>query len=146
MLTWYQNGGPFIVPLVIVALIGIVLLVERIVYVVLRSKINARPFMERVIHLVRTGKLEEALQLCAEHQAALPDLGLVILRNRTQEEVDLLHVAETATLTMIPALTRRVSWLPTLAILSALLGILGAIANLHNALTHAVIADPRGVV
>ena len=146
MLTWYQSGGPFVVPLTIVGLIGVALLLERVVYVVLRSKINARPFMERVIYLVRSGKVDDALKLCADHQAALPDLGLVILRSRAREEDDLLQVAETATLTMVPALTRRVAWLPTLAILAVLLGVLGAIANLHSALTRAAIADPQGMV
>jgi biopolymer transport protein ExbB/TolQ len=146
MLTWYQSGGPFVVPLTIVGLIGVALLLERVVYVVLRSKINARPFMERVIYLVRSGKVDDALKLCADHQAALPDLGLVILRSRAREEDDLLQVAETATLTMVPALTRRVAWLPALAILAVLLGVLGAIANLHSALTRAAIADPQGVV
>src|SRR5919197_1067906 len=142
MLTWYQSGGPFVVPLTTVGFVGGPLLPERVVYVVLRSKINARPFMERVIYLVRSGKVDDALKLCADHQAALPDLGLVILRSRAREEEDLLQVAETATLTMVPALTRRVAWLPTLAILAVLLGVLGAIANLHSALTRAAIADP----
>jgi biopolymer transport protein ExbB/TolQ len=146
MLTWYASGGPYILPLVIVGLIGVALLIERIVYIVLRSKINARPFMEHVIHLVHTNRVEEALKLCSEHQAALPDLGLVLLRSRTRDEEDLLHVADTANLTAVPALTRRVSWLPPLAILSVLLGFLGAIANLHEAFTQAAITDTRGAM
>jgi biopolymer transport protein ExbB len=137
VLIWYQSGGPFMVPLLVVGVAGVLVLVDRIVHIVLRSKTNARPFMERVISLVRTGKLDEALKLCAEHQSALPDLGLVILRSRSREETDLRHVAETATLTVIPTLTRRLAWLPTLAIVAVLLGAVGAIANLHETLTQA---------
>jgi biopolymer transport protein ExbB len=142
VLIWYQSGGPFMVPLLVVGIAGVLVLVDRIVQIVLRSKINARPFMERVISLVRTGKLDEALKLCAEHQSALPDLGLVILRSRSREETDLQHVAETATLTVVPALTRRLAWLPTLAILAILLGAVGAIANLHETLTQAAKSAP----
>jgi biopolymer transport protein ExbB len=132
--TWYQSGGPFIVPLLLVGAAGLLLLAERIVSVVIRSKIHARPFMEKVISLVRAGKVDEALKLCADHQAALPDLGLVILRSQTREEKDLVSVAQSAALTMVPELTRRLAWLPTLAIVAALLGFLGALANLHDAL------------
>jgi biopolymer transport protein ExbB len=140
VLIWYQSGGPFMVPLLGVGIAGVLVLVDRIVHIVLRSKTNARPFMERVISLVRAGKLDEALKLCTEHQSALPDLGLVILRSRSREETELQHVAETATLTVVPSLTRRLAWLPTLAILAVLLGAVGAIANLHETLTQAASA------
>jgi biopolymer transport protein ExbB/TolQ len=141
ILDWYQSGGPFMVPLLVVSFAGILLLVERVFRIVLRSRINARPFIERVISLVRSGKLDEALKLCADHQSALPDLGLVILRSRSRDEADLLHVAETSTLTVAPALTRRLAWLPTLALLAVLVGVLGAVANLHGALTQAANAQ-----
>ena len=124
-------------PLLVVGGIGLAVLIERVVYVVLRSKINARPFMERVLSLVRAGKVDEALKLCVEHQSALPDLGLVLLRSRSRDETELLHVAEAASLTVIPALTRRVNWLPTIAKLALLLGALGAVVNLHGVLMQA---------
>lgn len=137
ILVWYQSGGPFIVPLLVVGVAGVLLLAERIGAIVIRSKIHARPFMEKVISLVRGGKLDEALQLCADHQAALPDLGLVILRSRSRDEDDLTSIAESATLTMIPELTRRLAWLRTLAAVAGLLGLLGAVANLHEVLMRA---------
>ena len=137
ILIWYQSGGPFIVPLLLLGAASLILLAERTVALVIRSKIHARPFMEKVISLVRGGKLEEALQLCADHQAALPDLGLVILRSRTRDEADLLSVAQSATMTMIPELSRRLAWLPSLAIVAVLLGLLGAVTNLHQALSGA---------
>lgn len=148
ILTWYQSGGPFMVPLLLVGIAGLLLLTERVLYIVLRSRINARPFIERVISLVRANKLDDALKLCAEHQSALPDLGLVILRSRIRDETDLLNVAEATTLTVVPALTRRLTWLPTLATLAVLLGVLGAVANLHDAMTQAASSatDVRGAV
>lgn len=132
---WYQHGGPFIWPLVLVGVLGLGLLVERVAYIVVRSKIHARPFMEQVIALVRGGKLDEALRLCADHNSALPDFGLVILRSRDRDETDLQNVAEAAMLNLLPGLTRRLAWMPTLASVAVLLGIVGAIANLHDGLT-----------
>lgn len=134
IIQWYQQGGPFIWPLVFVGVLGLGLLVERVAYIVVRSKIHARPFMEQVITLVRAGKLEQALALCAEHQSALPDFGIVILRSRDRDETDLQNVAEAAMLNIVPALTRRLTWMTTLANVAVMLGILGAIANLHDGL------------
>ena len=133
-LVWVESGGPLVVPVVIVGIATIALLIEQTISIVVRSKIHARPFIEAVISLVRADRLDEALQLCADHQAALPDLGLVILRAGSRDEEDLASIARIARLTIIPSLTRRLSWLPTLAILALLLGFLGAVANLHDAL------------
>jgi biopolymer transport protein ExbB/TolQ len=143
ILGWYQNGGPFVVPLAIVGLAGLALIVERVSYLVVRSRIYARPFIERVLTLVRAGKLDEALALCAEHSAALPDVGLVILRTRTRDEEALLDVAEASMLTVLPALTRRTAWLDALARVAILLGVLGFIVSLHDALGGAP-GDPIG--
>jgi biopolymer transport protein ExbB/TolQ len=135
VLSWYQNGGPFVVPLIIVGVVGVVLLIERLAYLVVRSRIYARPFIERVLSLVRAGKLDDALRLCADHHAALPDVGLVILRSRSRDEEALLDVAEASMLTVLPALTRRTAWLETLARVAIMLGVLGGIVSLNDALS-----------
>lgn len=138
VLVWFENGGPFVVPVVVVGIASLALLVEQTISIVVRSKIHARPFMEAVISLVRADRIDEALQVCADHQAALPDLGLVILRSGSRDEGDLASIARSATLTMIPSLTRRLAWLPTLAILALLIGLLGTVANLHDSLQQAM--------
>jgi len=110
---------------------------------VLRARIRARPFMERVISLARTGRTDEALALCAEHRSTLPDLGLVLLRSRASDEQSLRAIAQAARLTAAPALSRRLRWLTILASLSLLLGGLGAIANLHDTLGGDVAQSAR---
>jgi biopolymer transport protein ExbB/TolQ len=57
-------------------------------------------------------------------------------------------VAEAAILTVVPSLSRRIAWLPMLANIATLLGILGAIANLHNAFADSVnvIAPTRALL
>src|SRR2546423_13400319 len=125
ILTWYESAGPFTVPIALVGIAGLLLLTERVVSVVKQSRVRSRPFMERVISLARSDKIDEALRLCSEHQSALPDLGLVLLRSRSQEERDLLHMANATRLSVMPGLTRRLVWPPTLATVAVLVGILG---------------------
>lgn len=121
-------------PLALVAAAGLLVLIERIVHVVRQSRVQARPFMERVISLARADRFDEALALCTSHDSALPDLGLVILRSRESDETALLHVAEASALSVVPALERRMSWLVTLAVVAVLFGVLGAIVNLSDSL------------
>lgn len=143
VLTWYQSGGPFMAPLLIVGVVGLLLLVERVMHNVLRSRIVSRPFMERVISLTRAGHVDDALSLCAEHHAILPDLGLVLLRSRSADEAELRAIADASEATVLPSMTRRLRWMPVLSQLSLLIGVLGAIVNLHDGLAGGAVDGVR---
>src|SRR3954464_12207060 len=79
MLGWYNEGGPIMLLILLVAAAGLVVLVERVFVIVFRSKNNGRVFIERIIELVRAGKVDDAIKACAASTAALPDMGLLIL-------------------------------------------------------------------
>jgi biopolymer transport protein ExbB/TolQ len=130
----YQEGGPVMLIILLVGIIGLAILLERVYVIVFRSKNNGRPFIERVIQLVRSGKIDEAIKECASSTASLPDMGLVILRSRSRDESDLQNVADAAALSLVPKLTRRLQYLPTLALIAALIGVLGTVLGFHDAL------------
>src|ERR671920_1738317 len=133
VLEWYRNGGPVMNAILLVAIVGLAVFLERFYTIVMRSKINGRAFIERVIQLVRAGKIDDAIKLCAQSKAALPDMGLLILRSRTRDEGDLQNVADAASLSVIPRLTRRLQYLPMLANVATLLGLFGTIYGLREA-------------
>lgn len=128
-------------PLLLVALAGLSLLVERAAFLGRRSGVNPRPFLERLVSLARAQRYDEAVALCAEHRAALADLGLVILRSRASAADDLRAVAAAARLSFVPTLRRRLEWLPALAAIALLLGVAGASVNLAAIGVSA--AEPR---
>jgi len=136
MVSWYQEGGAIMHLILAVGIIGIVLFVERTYVIVMRSKNNGRHFIERVIQFVRDGKIDDAIKQCVASKAALADMGLLILRSRSRDETDLHHVAEAATLTVVPKLTHRLDYLPMLALVAVLLGLVGLTAQLHGALAQ----------
>src|SRR5262245_36599287 len=131
-MAWYRDGGPVMHVISLVALIGLMILVERLFTIVIRSKTNGRRFIERVIQLVRAGRVDEAIKECAGSRAAVPDMGLLILRSRSRDEVDLQNVADAASLSVLPVLSRRLGYLSAIAVADALLGVVGAIVNLQR--------------
>ncbi len=133
ILEWFRNGGTIMYPILAVGIIGLAVFLERFYVIVVKAKINGRAFIERVIQLVRSGKAEDAIKLCAQSKAALPDMGLLILRSRSRDEADLQNVADAAALAVIPRLTRRLQYLPMLANVATLLGLLGTIFGLREA-------------
>ena len=133
VIEWYRNGGAIMNFILVVAVVGLAVFIERFYTIVIKSKINGRAFIDRVVQLVRAGKIDDAIKLCAQSKAALPDMGLLILRSRTRDEGDLQNVADAASLSVIPRLTRRLQYLPMLANVSTLLGLLGAIFGLRAA-------------
>jgi biopolymer transport protein ExbB/TolQ len=133
ILEWYRNGGPIMHFILLTGIAGLAVFLERLYVIVIKGKINGRAFIERVIQLVRAGKAEDAIKLCAQSKAALPDMGLLILRSRTRDEADLQNVADAAALSVIPRLTRRLQYLPMLANVATLIGLFGTIYGLREA-------------
>jgi biopolymer transport protein ExbB/TolQ len=60
-------------------------------------------------------------------------MGLLILRSRTRDEADLQNVADAAALAVLPRLTRRLHYLPMLANVATLVGLVGTIFGLREA-------------
>ncbi|MBC7790955.1 MAG: MotA/TolQ/ExbB proton channel family protein [Anaerolineae bacterium] len=133
LIQWFRDGGWIMYPILAVAIVGLAIFLERLYMIVFRSKINGRAFIERVIQLVRAGKIEDAIKLCAQSNAVLPDMGLLILRSRSRDEADLQNVADAAALSVLPRLTRRLHYLPMLANVATLIGLLGTIFGLRAA-------------
>src|SRR5262249_11570379 len=136
-LDWYREGGPIMIAIALVGAAGIAVFVERLYVIVLRSRNNGRVFIERLIQLVRAGKIDDAIKACAASTAALPDIGLLILRSRSRDETDLQNVAGAAVLSVVPRLTRRLQYLRSLSTVAILAGAFGTLHAAHNALVSA---------
>ena len=128
-------------PILLVALTGLAVFLERFYVIIVRSRINGPAFIERVMQLVRAQKPEDAMRLCAQSHAPLPDIGLLILRSKSREEGDLQNVADAASLSVIPRLTRRLQYLPVLANVATLIGLFGTIFGLKAAFASVAAAS-----
>lgn len=130
---WFSGAGPIVTLIWVVAGLGAVLIFDRVYVVLARSGFNGRPFIERIIQLVRAGKTDDAIKVCTAQRNVLSDVALLILRARTREEIDLQNISEAATLSLVPRLNRRIHYFRVLAITSAALGAIGLLDGLRIA-------------
>jgi biopolymer transport protein ExbB len=133
LLEYYRSGGPIMHAILAVAVLGLAVFFERVYVLVLKSKGNSREFVERVISLVEGGKNSDAAKMCGEVPGAIPHIGDIVLKSQSRAESDLQNVADAAGLAVIPGLTRRLHYLPMLANVATLLGLLGTIFGLREA-------------
>lgn len=136
-LQWFREGGAVVWLIALAGAIGIAVLLERLFVILFRAKNNGRAFMERVIKLVRAGKMEEAIKQCADSRALLSDMGLLILRSRSRDEAELRTLAQAASFALVPVVTRRLQYLSTMALVAVMLGVLGSLLRVHEALASA---------
>jgi hypothetical protein len=122
---WFPVGSATDALIWMVAVVGVLLVLERSYVALSRSGFNGRPFIERVIQLVRAGKVDDAIKVCSASRTVLADIALLILRTRTQDEADLQNVASAAELSLVPRLRRRLPYFSALAVIAVLLGCIG---------------------
>jgi biopolymer transport protein ExbB len=130
---WFSGAGPIVTLIWVVAGLGAALVMDRAYVVLARSGFNGRPFIERIIQLVRAGKTDEAIKVCTMSRTILSDIALLVLRTRTRDETDLQNVAEAATLSLVPRLNRRLHYFTVLAVSSVALGVVGLLDGLRIA-------------
>jgi biopolymer transport protein ExbB/TolQ len=128
-------GWQFMWILLITAVFAAAIAVERGIYILITSDINAQNFMKKIKQLVRAGELKEALELCERAKdRALPTVVSCGLRAVIdKEEVDFRTIqnsVDEGMLEVIPKLEKRTHYLAMLANVATLIGLMGTIYGL----------------
>ncbi|WP_328187928.1 MotA/TolQ/ExbB proton channel family protein [Marinobacter sp. OP 3.4] len=133
---FFQDGGPFMVVIAIVLLIGLIVAVERWLYLTTQKHINRRDF--RKLHdMLHRKDLKGALNYARDSGSAMATMiGAGLLRlARKQPREDIEYAMEEGLLEVMPRLEKRTQYLATLANVATLLGLLGTIFGLIDAFT-----------
>ncbi len=151
-----NKGGFFMWPILAAAVFAMAISCERLYMVAFRANINAAAFMAEVQKLVLQNNLDGAISLCAaEANAALARVLKAGLTRADASEGELRSAVDETVLGVYPELTKRSGYLPMLANVSTLMGLLGTIQGLiqaFDAVAHAtaesrqtLLADGIGV-
>ena len=128
------KGGPFMWPILISAIFALAIAFERLYYILFRANINGTAFMAQIQKLIMANNIDRAIKLCnAEPNAALPRVLKAGLTRANRSEVEIQNAVDESVLEVFPQLNKRSSFLPMLANVATLTGLLGTIQGLIQA-------------
>jgi biopolymer transport protein ExbB len=140
---FFQSGGVFMYPIVLVLAIGLAIAIERYVYLTI-VRVSNRRVWKRVLPLLEGGKYDNALEYAIRSNAAMSRiLGFGLNTAKTHGNGEEVQMAmEEGLLEVVPRLEKRTHYLATLANIATLLGLLGTIMGLTEAFSAVSEADP----
>lgn len=143
VLRFFQSGGPFMYPILLVLAIGAAIAIERYIYLSFVRSRN-KGIWQRVLPLLEGGKYDAANEVVMHSDAAVSRiLGYGLNCAKKQGSSDQIQMAmEEGLLEMVPRLEKRTHYLATLANIATLLGLLGTIIGLTEAFSTVAAADP----
>jgi biopolymer transport protein ExbB len=140
---FFQDGGLFMYPIVIVLAIGAAIAVERWLYLTNVASSN-KSLWAKVTPYIRSGKFKEAVSLTEKSSsdvASLLEYGLK-RSTTTNRRDDIEKAMEESLMEIMPRLEKRTHYLATFANIATLLGLLGTIIGLIRAFTAVSGANP----
>ncbi|MBA1445819.1 MAG: MotA/TolQ/ExbB proton channel family protein [Chromatiales bacterium] len=143
IIRFFQEGGAFMYPILLIFALGLAIAVERYVYLASAKLRNSR-FWAKVLPQLNAGEFKQALQSASDSSTALGRI-LVYGLSRThnaRRRGDIEMAMEEGLMEEIPRFEKRTHYLSTLANIATLLGFLGTIIGLINAFTAVAAADP----
>jgi biopolymer transport protein ExbB/TolQ len=143
VIRFFQSGGVFMYPILLVLAIGAAIAIERYIYLTL-VRIKNKGAWKRMLPLLENEKYDTARAAVLQSDAAVSKiLGYGLNRAEHRGSSDEIQMAmEEGLLEVVPRLEKRTHYLATLANIATLLGLLGTIIGLTEAFATVSAADP----
>lgn len=143
IVSFFQDGGPFMYPIVVVLAIGLAIALERYIYLTV-SKTNNRRMMSKIMPLLQRGDYKQVFALTSKSNHAVSRmLSMGLSRYKSASNRDDIETAmEESMMEVLPRLEKRTHYLATFANIATLLGLLGTIIGLIRAFTAVAQVDP----
>jgi biopolymer transport protein ExbB/TolQ len=138
-----KEGGVFIYIILFILVFGMAIVIERTLFLS-RSKVNGAALLRSIREALQTNNRAAAIAACDVSAAPLSQLfrkGLTQAPPPVQKE-EAQGVVDEALLEIVPQIEKRIDYLPTLANIANLLGLLGTILGLIKSFQAISVADP----
>jgi len=143
LVAFFQKGGLFMYPILIVFAVGMAIAVERWIHL---SRIrSANRKMWNLLHpVLAEGEFEKAREMVNDDKSTISQmLGMGLARQgavRRREDIEI--AMEESMMEIIPQLEKRTPYIALLSNIATLLGLLGTIMGLIEAFTAVANANP----
>lgn len=143
IVTFFQSGGMFMIPIVIVLAVGLAIAIERYIYLSKTSLTNQLAW-KKIQKLLSAGNMNEAINYSNKSKCAISQImSYGISSAKTSRRRDDIETAmEEGLMEVVPKLEKRTHYLATFANVATLLGLLGTIIGLIDAFTSISEANP----
>src|SRR3954467_6689541 len=122
----FTKGGPMMLVLAALGVLGLMLFIERTLYLH-RGQIRAKAFVDGVKNILAKRRLVEALTVCEETPGPVATVvKAALLHANDSADAMRFHVQEAAVVEL-PALERRLGSIAAIAQVAPLVGLLGTI-------------------
>ena len=132
MVEMYHNGGPFMLPILILLILGVALSLWKL-WTLLRASVNTRKFLVKIKSSLQEGGIQLATDACANTRGPVASIfhaGL-LRANRGVEQVEK-SIMNAGTIEMA-FLERGLIWLATIAAIAPMLGFTGTVSGMVKA-------------
>lgn len=143
LVTFFQTGGAFMYPILIVFAIGVAIATERYIKL-MKIRSENRKVWSDVHPILQEGKFDQARGLLKEDESAIGGLlNMGLSRQGSVRRRDDIEIAmEESMMEIIPQLEKRTPYVALFSNIATLLGLLGTIMGLIEAFTAVANADP----
>lgn len=136
------EGGPWMIPIVLASIVAMAVTIERVVVLFIKYRLNAEQFVSQIIGYLEEKNFSRAIEICnVEAPHPLADVLKAGLMKANESDKDIQRAMESATLAVVPKVTKRINYLSMLANVSTLLGLLGTIMGLIDCFEAVKTAD-----
>ena len=140
---FFQEGGMFMYPILLVLALGIGIAIERFMYLSYAKQTN-RSMWQKLVPLLQRNDYKQAMSVSSSSKADIGKIltyGLTRLQaSRSRDDIEM--AMEEGLMEVLPRLEKRTHYLATFANIATLLGLLGTIIGLIQAFTAVASANP----
>jgi len=140
---FFQEGGVFMYPILLVFALGAAIAIERYLYLTIAKQTN-RSMWDKLTPLMKANNYQQAMALSSRSRSEVGKImayGLSRLQmTRSRDDIEI--AMEEGLMEVIPRLEKRTHYLATYANIATLLGLLGTIIGLIQAFTAVANANP----
>jgi biopolymer transport protein ExbB len=138
-----EKGGPLMYFNLGCSVIVIALIVDRLIFFLGRSSVNARAFLEQIRKLVMANNVDRAIKLCSATTAPVAQVAKAGLQRMHKGEIAIAQSIEETLVDVTPLLKKRIQILWSLANIAVLIGLLGTVLGLITAFAAVAAAKPE---
>ncbi len=141
IIRFFVTGGPVMFVILFALILGIVTIIERVLYIQFKNRIDSELFVNKIAELIKSGNINRAIDYCNISDAALPNIAKAGLQELNNSPASIQNAMELTAMVEIPKLEKRTHYLAMIANVATLLGLLGTIFGLISSFAAVAHAD-----